>query len=243
MGNDLKTIHLIQRLTERLNSEVFEMSYTLIANYLLRNHKTINNITIDDICNEAFVSKSTVRRFCNNIGYKNFTELKDAYLKINLDNENSYFDFKEDIPQIINSVFQIDTKIIHNIIKEIKTNNYIFILFPYHFYAPLYDFQRQMIFKGKMINLMPNIDLHFEDTKDYLNNAVLIIVDFDNTYAHTLIPYLNQLNTVNVVLTNQNNHCLLSNFNIEFENLKSSTLQKYQLSFLMDRIIREYENV
>lgn len=246
MNDHIKNINLMQRLIERLNSEVFEMSYTLIANYLLRNLSNMQTITIEKVCQEAFVSKSTIRRFCNNIGYHNFSELKQAYLEI----ENNFYDMNYvdsplEIPKILNDVYAIETNVIESITSKIY-NEYIFILFPYELYAPFYEFQREMLLSGKVIHLMPNIDLHYKDTKHYMDHAVLMIAAFNEDYHQNIMPYLNELNSDNIYLSdcekqsNQNNHYLT------FKPVKHPAFRKYQLMFFLDRVIasyRELENV
>lgn len=242
MNDRLKNINLTQRLIERLNSEVFEMSYTLIANYLLRNLKNMQTITIEKVCQEAFVSKSTIRRFCNNIGYKNFSELKQAYLETKNDfYDTHYTDNPLEITKIMQDVYDIDKNIIKNIASKIYQQEYIFILFPYELYAPFYEFQREMLLNGKVVHLMPNIDLHYQDTKDLMNHAILIIAAFNEEYLQTITPYLNKLSSDNIYLSdctqqnNQKNHYVL------FKKLSHPALRKYQLMFFLDRVITSYK--
>lgn len=240
MSNKLKNINLPQRLIERLNSEVYEISYTLIATYLLRNYKNIKNLTIKEICNNAFVSKSTLRRFCNNIGYKNFSELKSSYVELKDDSKFQYPNQSDEYLKVIYSIQKIDISLIDKLIDEIKRKKYIFFLFPYDLYSSFYEFQREMLGLGKLIHILPNIDLHFDDIKFCFDESLIFIVDFDASYIDTVIPYLDQINSTNILLTNQNRSYENTLMTVHFDNYHLKSLRKYQLSLFLDFIISKY---
>lgn len=246
MTQQLKNLHLPQRLIERLNSEVFEMSYTLIADYLLRNYRNIKKMTVEEVCDSTYVSKSTLRRFCNHIGYKNFTELKMAYVELKDDNISYQFNQNEEYLKIVHSIQNIDLLLIDQLIDNIRSKKYIFFLFPYDLYSPFYDFQREMLVRGKLVHLMPNIDLHYDDTKSSLNESLIFIIDFDSSYIDTIIPYLDKINSTNILLTNQKRNYDKALITINFDDLEIKSLRKYQLSLFLDIIINKYyvyENV
>lgn len=246
VSKELKNMNLPQRLIERLNSEVFEMSYTLIAEHLLRNYDRLKNITIKEVCDCTFVSKSTLRRFCNHLGYKNFTELKQSYIELKENNILSHTLQRDEYLKVFQSVLDINRVLVNQIIHEIKSKKYIFFIFPYDLYAPFYEFQREMLNFRKLIHLMPNIDRHYEDIKHFLDEALVFIVDFDDTYLDMVTPYLNKVHSTNILFTNHHGYYGRTFLTIPFHHFSIDSLRKYQLALFLDTIIYQYaiqENV
>ncbi len=233
MASNLKSMHLLQRLIERLNSEVYETSYMMIADVLLTNYHKLPKMTIKELCEKAFVSKSTVRRFCNNSGYQNFSEMKKSYVKI--ENDLIPIHYKEEIPALL---VDMNREIIS--IKNLMLDHEkVFIFFPYDLYAPFYDFQRMMVGNGKLVYLMPNIDLHFEAIEQ-VENALIIVVDFDDEYVDNLYPYLNQMNAQKLLLTNKTKITYPYHQIITFKKVSNRRLIKYQLMMFLDQLENEF---
>src|SRR5699024_11056023 len=46
------------------------------TNYILNNINRINEVTVNEIIDNAYISRSSIRRFCNKLGYNNFSEFK-----------------------------------------------------------------------------------------------------------------------------------------------------------------------
>lgn len=57
-------------------NEEEDSSDKAISEYLLQHLETIESLTINEIVDQAFVSHSSLRRFCNKLGYKNFSEFR-----------------------------------------------------------------------------------------------------------------------------------------------------------------------
>ena len=101
-----------------------------------------------------------------------------------------------------------------------------------------------MLYREKVIHLMPNIDLHYQDTKDYLDKSLILIIDFDNYIYENANQYLKGLNSKNIYLTNQEKEYYNPYLTVNFDYLPHRTLRKYQLMYFFDRVIQQYlENV
>lgn len=67
-------------LSAILNQEKKDSTYYRIAHYLAENAYHLKRISVQDISKNCFVSKSTVSRFCRDIGYEDYYELNhDMY--------------------------------------------------------------------------------------------------------------------------------------------------------------------
>lgn len=67
-------------LTAIMNAEESSSTYFRIAQYLLSNNYLVSRITIQDVAENCYCSKSTISRFCRELGYLDFYELNlDLY--------------------------------------------------------------------------------------------------------------------------------------------------------------------
>lgn len=67
-------------LSAILNHEKKDSPYYRIAHYFAENIYKLKRISIQDIAKDCFVSKSTVSRFCRDVGYEDYFELNhDVY--------------------------------------------------------------------------------------------------------------------------------------------------------------------
>src|SRR5690625_6655574 len=78
---NINNLGLLNMLAAVIN-ESEESSDKAIADYLLRNLDSIDNLTINEIVDKTFVSHSSVRRFSNRLGYQKFSELKSTFSDI-----------------------------------------------------------------------------------------------------------------------------------------------------------------
>ncbi|MCB2362346.1 MurR/RpiR family transcriptional regulator [Clostridium estertheticum] len=77
-------------LTAIINSENEDSINYRVAYYLLKNNYIINRISIQDIANNCYCAKSTISRFCHQLGYTDFYQLnQDLYISTSK-NENKF---------------------------------------------------------------------------------------------------------------------------------------------------------
>ncbi|EGT4598475.1 MurR/RpiR family transcriptional regulator [Clostridioides difficile] len=69
---------LLNRLLNILNNGKTESTYYHIANILICNYDKIKNMTISEVAELCFVSKSTISKFTRYIGFEDFSDLKSA---------------------------------------------------------------------------------------------------------------------------------------------------------------------
>lgn len=67
-------------LTAIMNAEEISSTYYRIAQYLLANNYLVTRVSIQDVAENCYCSKSTISRFCRKLGYEDFYELNlDLY--------------------------------------------------------------------------------------------------------------------------------------------------------------------
>lgn len=192
MKQEPKDLLLLQRLIDRLNSECVTMSYTLLADYLIANYHRLGEITIEGLCRETFVSKSTVRRFCRAMGYRNFTDLKQAGRPPAADDYPAGFSIRRDLAAVLED-FPVPEAPLMELCALLEQPRQVFLLLPENLLSVGHDFQRRMACRRRLIYLVPNLDRHFTLIQKPLRDALLILLDADRAYTASLLPYLERV--------------------------------------------------
>lgn len=186
---------LLNRLLIILNDGKENSAYYHIANILLCNYDDIQNMTIQEVANLCFVSKSTISKFTRYIGFDDFIELKAAasYRSNKESNNLNYNDnilgFMEEntkeeyVDRIIDDLELVKSNINMNKIEElakdlIKYNNVAAFGLLYSESAAM-DFQTKLAYNGKYIIS------HMHDIKqdEFIRNAKedTLIIIFTNS--------------------------------------------------------------
>lgn len=172
--NEIRTIKggvnigtLLNRLLIILNNGKEESTYYHIANILLSNFDSIKNMTISEVADLCFVSKSTISKFTRYIGFEDFLELKLAssyksnkysnYLNYN-DNILSYMENhteEEYLDVIINDLqsakFNIDMSKIDELVEKLIKYDRVAAFGLLYSESAAMDLQVKLAYNGKYI--------------------------------------------------------------------------------------------
>lgn len=187
-------------LVSILNNEDMNSTYYKIAKYLLQNNYISNHVTMDDVAKNCFCAKSTVSRFCRQIGYENYYELNlDLYnsTRLSQDKYNRYFEYDFDttkeiflgnmlnlIEMMYKSICEND---IHNFVADLLNYEEVAIFGNSQSQAMAQTFQNDMCLSRKIITAsqLP------EHQKQYIINAnenhLIIIISFSGEYFRSFI--------------------------------------------------------
>lgn len=229
-----KSIHLLQRLTDRINCEYEDLSYSKCANYLVENYDRLHEITLQELCEKNFISKSTVRRFCRNMGYDNFSELKLS----KMDNEKEP---KSDAEYLLTQV-NVNKSSMNNLLESMTQCKDVYLLFPNELYFAAYEFQRQMAKLNRIIYLVPNIDLHFSLIEKFLDTALIIVLDWDEQYTNSLKKYINEVKGEVIYVSTAKKEKSIPSQNIVLESADKKMPQKYLYLYFFDLFFDFYKN-
>lgn len=238
-NQQIKSLHLQHRLIQRLNNEKVELSYTLLAGYLLNHYVELENLSIDKVCEENFISISTLRRFCQSLGYENFSDLKESKHNKERQYHTLSINIKNDISDIIDSLV-ISSDDIQAIINLMKSHNLVFVLFPSTVYSAAYSFQQQLIANNKYVYLVPNIDNIFPYITKGLDNSLVIILDCNKEYTDEALSYLNDIKCKKIVISNYLVNSIACDKQVFIPSVSDILLEKYVYSFYLDEVFINY---
>ena len=165
---DLTGFGVANTLTAMLNSRTRDSNYA-IAEYLVQRIREVKEISVQDIMGGAFVSRSAVRRFCNQLGYGGWSDLQDRFsdnvFPSDLRHRNMGLpleDYKKDLDGLLlamsrNMEGSFSLEIIEDLAQEICESNHIVFVCPSNTIGVLLRFQEEMLFTGKYVELVSDV--------------------------------------------------------------------------------------
>lgn len=137
-----------------------------IAQYMLSNVRRIDSISVHELSEEAFVSRSAIRRFCNRLGYSSWNSLKCNFNCNVFPSDLQYRDltitfdeYRRDLTNTIAEILQdVDSTVskarLVFLSRLIHEHNDVIFACPSNTASSLLRFQQEMFYGGKSIRLM-----------------------------------------------------------------------------------------
>ncbi|NBJ70703.1 MULTISPECIES: MurR/RpiR family transcriptional regulator [Clostridia] len=254
---NINNLGLLNILGEIINEEE-ESSDKAISEFLLYNIDNIRYVTINNIVDQAFVSHSSVRRFCNNLGYQNFSELKSSFSDIVFPSNLHLRKFEpvekyrvnivnelENIIVGINHVITDDTiKYLTHLINQYEN---IALLSANNTSSNLLKFQQELFYANKIIRIVNN---NFDN--EFLNevskrSSLIFVVSVSGVFAKEIYNIMDHTKGKKVLITANRDEEFIKPYNeiiyLSKKDIKSDAFGlfgKYGITYLFDLISEHY---
>lgn len=207
----INRMSLLNSLFSIINENYEEDSNYKLAYYFLEHYHELPKLNIYDVAAECFVSRSSVRRFCQAIGYDNFLDLKSVFNEY--DDQYSFYmlhadrdAYREKLTQEINSMIQeldqrMNTQEVDIIVDRIYNSRYVVFLTSETSTSYVKDFQRAMVLHNKLIHIISetytdNNLIKRLDKRDYL-----ITISATGTFAKASKDYISDCGANKILFT------------------------------------------
>lgn len=191
----LKAFNIVSSLLAIINYSRKDDTNYVLANYLLERIDILDKISIYDVIDACYVSRSTIHRFVKNIGFNSFTHMKDniRYIRIH---SQAFINFVSQSPfneYIMNSMIDmlkdindtIDPKNLELLVKLMKESHNVVILNADTSCSSAKEFQLEMTSLGKLIKLVTNIPCNTNILSSLTKDDLLITSSASGNYAIT----------------------------------------------------------
>ncbi|MCF0105318.1 MAG: MurR/RpiR family transcriptional regulator [Holdemanella sp.] len=183
----------------------------VIALYLLENINNLNNLTIYDVAEDCYCSRSSVHRFLKQIGFDQFSTLSD-YVKDGNLHYHAYYDYvnRDNFEEYVKSM----TISMMNDISKVSNNEYINKLVDMiHDYKNVYiitadtsssaakQFQEEMIATGKIIYVYTSSNTSIESISSLTKEDLVIVCSITGNYAIACLDDIREINATKVLVT------------------------------------------
>lgn len=215
----LRGFNIVSSLLAIINySDENDVNYTL-ANYLLAHIDTLDSMSIYDVIDDCFVSRSTIHRFIKSIGFDSFTHMKDNVKRLRI-HSMAFIDFvnqptfKDSIVKSMDEMLKdinntIAAQNIEELVEKIFSCRNIVILNADTSSSSAKEFQLEMVSVGRLIKLVTNLSsnigiLNALTEEDLLitcsasgNYAIITKDDIKDVKAHKVLITLNHAKQLN----------------------------------------------
>lgn len=253
----INRLSLLNSLFSVMNENDEKDSNYVLAYYFLKHYHELDQLNIYEVASDCFVSRSSVRRFCQSIGYANFLDLKNEFKKyddqfshyINHSNRENYREYLTyEINEMIKELDQRMNISEVDIIAEriYKSPNVVFLTSD-STTAFVKEFQRSMVFHGKMIHLISeaytdNTLITRLDENDYL-----FTVSITGIFARTALEYIQPCRALKILVTVSRDSVFEEYFDkiyhlsaIDRSKESKSVYGKYGINYMLDIIYSAY---
>ncbi len=208
--NNINKFGLLNSLITLINEGEENSADVTIAKYLLQNFNQLKDLNIYDISAECYVSRATIRRMAQKLGFENFKDLKNQ-----ISNFSDYPIYRAgiDTDEFGNSVIQqivtmaneceqfFNEEKIENIVQEINQASQIVFLTFDIYSRQSSEFQKAMILSGKMVRVISSKFVNNELLANLKKDDMLIVISISGYFASQVIPFIKEINTKKILLT------------------------------------------
>lgn len=184
-----------------------------IAMYLLKNYHRINQLNIYDMATECYVNRTTIMRFFNKYGYRNFREFKSQYSDLFDEREykplpfHTYPEYLNDLNAKLITMMNLfntgrdKSKEIDDSLEAIHQSERMVLMGDDSVYGQLYNAQHKLLGCGKLIqiitdNVYDNKLLHSLTATD-----LIMVFSLTGTYADLIYGEIQNSPAYKVLIT------------------------------------------
>lgn len=233
---------VIYILLNYINSSVSQDTNYDIAKCLLLNVRKLHKYSLDDMAELCSVSPSTLKRFCNAVGFHNFSSfkqlLKDHELPFDYESfieNHSKGDYLDKMYLALQDIENIPEVDFLKISKLIERAEHIYLLGFGDYYYPAGYLQNVMLYHRKMFEIKNQCPSKVE------KQDLLLVTSLSGEYVKKIQEDLHELNCHKVLIVNREVEENGSfDLQLEIGQSEDKNLNKYILMRVFERLASSY---
>lgn len=207
----LRKFNLLSTLLSIVNENNENEAYFVLAKYLLEHFNELDHMSIYELSDTCYVSRSSVQRFIKYIGFNNFNELKfnarqtihhgQAYIDYaDHSNFNQYFlsTMKEMILDITN---MLALQNMSDFVEKVHNSKRIIILTADIGSSSARQFQQGMAYVGKLVRLVTDSTSNLSLLETLTPDDLLITVSVTGNFALSILNDIQNLSAQKALIT------------------------------------------
>ena len=234
----------------------------ILARYFLQHFAELGKLNIYEVADACFVSRSSIRRFCQAIGYENFSGLKaeehewalhyTAFTNyVNRPNFPAYLhNALNDMSQEINRLAELQN--LDSLVEHIHDSREIYMLTADCSSMAARELQQQMVVMGRLVTLITDSDPSAEKLNDVGPADILITTSATGNYAMAINNMVRQLDTYKVLITLNRDKRFYSSYdyifylsekhkvNPELQYKQRNVYTRYSINYFSDLLYSRY---
>lgn len=253
-------LSLINDLCTIVNTDTPTSPDTVLARYFLDNYHQISDMSVYDIADSCLVSRSSIHRFCQRLGYQNFKDMKSDFKAVStqydyfmkLANRSDFVSYMqlEMMKMIVDLNEQITQEILDRLAERIHDSKEVVLISSYSERSYLQKLQRPLVLSGKIIRVFGD---HFEDhelqysfLKKLDKNSLVMVISAKGMYASGMNDVIKTIPAYKVLVTSSYRKDIVDTYDdiyhlsrTDYTNLKS-VYSEYGVNFFFDVLYSTY---
>lgn len=204
--NEINKYGFLNALISIINTYDEDDSKVVIAKYLLKNFDHVQQLNIYEVADECFVTRASIRRFAQHIGFENFRDLKanpELY---------SYYQRLEKIADyptfLANQIAQMAldcnaciNQELDRIIAYLDSCEQIVFLVDDVYSSRCVEFQKAMILSGKMVRIISHKFTDNKLLKNLTEKDLLIMISVTGGSAQRMDHFIQKIQCKKILFT------------------------------------------
>ncbi|MBE6103825.1 MAG: MurR/RpiR family transcriptional regulator [Erysipelotrichaceae bacterium] len=234
----------------------------VLAKYLLEHLDEIPRLSIYDLADACYVSRSSIHRFVRSCGYESFREFKKASVDADMHRRRfiQYTDFtdypvhlKYQTMQMMDDVTRIaDSEEMSRTIEAIHDSKEVVFLVADDSSSPIRVFQQQMTAVNKIVRVLTSSNTNLSMIDSLTDRDLLVVCSISGNFAIMINDDVRDLATKKILLTTNRTTLFSSSYDTIFylssyrfsasSNLVASQniYTAYSLSYFLDLLFHFY---
>lgn len=258
----------ITTLLNIINSNSEDDIDVTIATYILDNIYNVNKITIYDVSEKCYLSRSSVQRFVKKVGFNSFTELKEniystaiEHLPAHIeyasseDYENTLISNLAKMTQNIMETSQSNSFSITDLAKLIRDRNNVTFVISESSSTTARSFQESMLSTSKLIHLLSDSSPNIDSLLNLTESALVVVLSVTGNYALSLTGLIKNIKPETVLVTLNHSEKLKNAFDeiyylsnsFKFSSDSTSRMRnvytKYSIILFLDLLFHKYVEI
>lgn len=235
----------------------------IIAEYLLRNLNHLDELTIYDVAEECFVSRSSIHRFLRQIGFDQFGSL-GQYIKDSNQHWRAFYDYvnrenfldnvKSKMNEMMDDISQLaDSEPVKQLVRLLHDYENVYFLSACTSASATQHLQEELLAMGKLIHVRTSSNVNADFLTELNKEDLLIVCSITGNYAFAVSKDLENVEAAKILITLNHTDLFknyydkivyMSRLPIIDDSIHSTGLRnaytKYGLLFFLDIIYNQY---
>ncbi|MBQ2310495.1 MAG: MurR/RpiR family transcriptional regulator [Erysipelotrichales bacterium] len=204
--------NLLTSLLSILNTNDTEDTNFHIAKYILEHFQELDRLSIYDLAEECFVSRSSIQRFVKTIGYDSFTSLKNTVSEVAAHQKTilSYTDYTHYAEHLVSSLDEMAKDIIDTIyssrwadefLVRIHDTKNVVVLTAEDSASSIRSLQQDLMSVGKLIRVVTNSTSSLSILQDLTPDDLLVTCSASGNFAIAIREELKDIKAFKALVT------------------------------------------
>lgn len=254
--------NLLTTLLSILNKNDEDDTSFVIAKYILNNLKDIENRSIYKVAEDCYLSRSSVQRFIKEIGYDNYTQMKQSIAEV-IQHEEALLDYT-DHTDYSNYILDSINSMTDDIAETAKKNGFknllnrfiqaksVVLLAAEDSSHACKLLQQQLLATGKLIRIVTSAGTNLELLDSLDRDDLLIVCSISGNFALAIDEQLKDIQATKCLITLNRTTAFIGHYSIIYyigEKIKPSShnirmfknvYTSYGLNFFFDLFYHAY---